>query len=110
MNLNPVMDYLRDIVLPELDMALADLKRRGGDAQDGEEHRAHVVAMLEMRHGPDTMADYLEHRADRLEGIPAPWAPEEREFVEAHAPWCRRAAAALERAHLFTLDERGLAA
>ena len=62
MNLNPIMDYLRYTVLNELDMALEELTSKGGpddEVQSGRRHKANVVDMLEMKHGPDTIANYL---------------------------------------------------
>lgn len=107
MNLNPILDYLRQTVLGEIDMALEALVAKGAPADEiesGRRHRADVVEMIQLRHGPDAMASYLRRRADRLEGIPMPLAPDERAFVKAHAPWCRSAAKTLKRASVFVAD------
>jgi hypothetical protein len=113
MNLNPIMDYLRYTVLNEINLALKELRSNGGaddEVESGRRHKANVVDMLEMKHGPDTIANYLEWRANRLERHAAPLGPEERTYVDAHAPYCRRAAKALYSAAVFTMDEDPLAA
>lgn len=112
MNLDPIMEYLRDIVLREIDTALGRPAPNAcppGRAESGRCHRADVVAMLEMRHGPDAIAGYLASRAKRLEGIDTT-RPDERAFVTVPAQWCRRASRALSTANLFTSHRDDLAA
>ncbi|MEM6288801.1 MAG: hypothetical protein AAF845_16810 [Bacteroidota bacterium] len=112
MNLDPILEYLRRVVLPELDAALDLVAAEGRSDLDlarGRRHRADVEAMLSLRHGPQTIAAYLLERADRLEAVPAPLSEAERRYVASHAPWCRGAAEALGRARVHEVRVRAAA-